>query len=85
MKLYFLLLLSFNLFTGFSVAQESLNLSPSDSNRQTECEVRISDIELELSHLERKLQIIDKTQLNYEIEKDLIKETYSHGIFIYRA
>ena len=37
------------------------------------------EIERELYDLENKVKIIDTNQLNYKIEKDLLKETYSNN------
>ena len=37
------------------------------------------DVERRLEDLEHKVQIIDANQLNYRIEKDLLRETYSNN------
>lgn len=42
-------------------------------------EVRSNDIEYRLYDLEHKVKIIDSNQLNYKIEKDLLKETFSNN------
>ena len=36
-----------------------------------------TNVERRLGDLEHKIQLIDTNQLNYQIEKDLLKETYS--------
>ena len=38
-----------------------------------------SDVENRLYDLEHKVKIIDNNQLNYKIEKDLLKDTYSNN------
>lgn len=64
-------------------------LSLSQANgAEVDIESRIFDIESEmksidagsrLSFLERRVTLIDASQLNYKIEKDLLKETYSNN------
>lgn len=53
-----------------------------DSLTQVELEhlkAKNTEIERQLSDLERSVKLIDSGQLNYKIEKDLLKETYSNN------
>jgi tetratricopeptide (TPR) repeat protein len=76
MKLYILPFLFLSLI-HLSLAQKetaAVQLNPIDHH---EIDSRITKIESSFTDLSRKVEIIDQTQLNYKIEKDLIRETYS--------
>jgi len=58
-------LILFLIFIQFSIAQKK-----ADS-------LRFQNLKYEISRLENQIKTVENNQLNYKIEKDLIKETYS--------
>ena len=69
------LVLSFTLFPCHAGTTNAPSVESPKKSSITSNE--ISEIKFKLYEIGRKVDLIDKTQLNYEIENELIKDTYS--------
>lgn len=79
MKAILIFLLTLYIFVSFSLAQDAAGKNTTIPHEQNKDLLKLTEIETKLSQLAREIEVIDKTQLNYKIEKDLIREAYSNS------